>query len=394
MFLVQTARAQTVPENSGISEPMLLTDTKVQIEATDAVNALYNFKFEVADVQFRWMQLKHPGHPMPYFLQGLSEWWKIMTNPDGTKYDESFLNFMDSSIYYAEAMFKRNKTNPEPVFFLAAAYGFKGRLYGDRSNWRKAAFAGKNALTYMKIAREINSADFGPEFLFGEALYNYYSVWIPENYKFLRPVMALFPKGEKQLGLKQLREVANNAFYTRVEAQYFLMRIYNSEEEKPALAYPLACYLDTVYPDNAFFTRYHARVAYATGRWPEAEVLCNKILGRIKAKQIGYEATSGRYASFFLGHIYYSRNMRDPKAREYLLMCKNFGEETGSQDSGYYLYALAYLARISIAEGKTDEAKIYYEAIDDYAERKSDNSKEAREFLKKYKKSHRKLWWF
>ena len=45
--------------------------------------------------------------------------------------------------------------------------------------------------------------------------------------------MALFPKGNKQLGLQQLEEVATNAFYTRVEAQYFLFRLYASEEKKP-----------------------------------------------------------------------------------------------------------------------------------------------------------------
>ncbi|MES2388415.1 MAG: tol-pal system protein YbgF [Bacteroidota bacterium] len=373
---------------------MLLNDTQVQIEATDAVTSLYNYQFEEADVQFRWMQLKHPGHPLPYFLQGLSEWWKIMTSPDSKRFDGTFTMFMDSSIFYAERLHKKDARNPEPVFFLAAAWGFKGRLHADREEWRKAAFAGKEALQYMKKAREINSADFGPEFLFGEALYNYYSVWIPENYKFLRPIMAFFPKGEKALGLKQLKEVANNAFYTRVEAQYFLMRILHSEEEKPLEAYPIACYLDTTYPNNAFFTRYHARVAYSCGYWSEAETIALKILQRVNAHQIGYEATGGRYASFILGHIYFSRNSKDPKAKQYLLLCKSYGEETNSLESGFYLYSLAYLARISIQEGKDEEAKTYYETIEEYAERKSSNSKEAREFLKKYKKQHRKWWFF
>ena len=57
------------------------------------------------------------------------------------------------------------------------------------------------------------------------ALYNYYAEWISENYAILRPVLMFFPDGNKELGIKQLKTVANNAFYTRTEAQYFLMRI-------------------------------------------------------------------------------------------------------------------------------------------------------------------------
>jgi hypothetical protein len=46
----------------------------------------------------------------------------------------------------------------------------------------------------------------------------------------LRPFLILFDKGDKERGLEQLREVAHNAFYTRTEAQYWLMRILFTEE--------------------------------------------------------------------------------------------------------------------------------------------------------------------
>src|SRR5689334_18482693 len=59
---------------------MLLLNPSVQIEATDAVNNMYNFKFEKAERDFRWTQFQYPEHPLPYFLLGLSEWWKIVPN--------------------------------------------------------------------------------------------------------------------------------------------------------------------------------------------------------------------------------------------------------------------------------------------------------------------------
>src|SRR3954464_8756193 len=80
---------------------MLLMDEKIQIEATDAVNDMYNFKFEKAGRQFQILKLKYPNHPLPYFLMGLSIWWKMMPNLDheleDTKNDDEFNAYMDTS---------------------------------------------------------------------------------------------------------------------------------------------------------------------------------------------------------------------------------------------------------------------------------------------------------
>ncbi|MDH3711399.1 MAG: tol-pal system protein YbgF, partial [Cyclobacteriaceae bacterium] len=211
------------------STGLLLMDRDVQIDATQAVNDMYNFKFEQAEKQFRWLIQDYPEHPLPYFLLGLSQWWKMAPNIGNGQYDDQFTDYMDRSIELAKALYDENKKNVEASFFLSAAYGFKGRLYAERKQWRKAASAGKQALKYLDNSR--GKSDLSPEFLFGDALYNYYSVWIPENYPILKPILVFFKKGDKELGIQQLQEVANNAFYTRTEAQFFLMRILALEQQ-------------------------------------------------------------------------------------------------------------------------------------------------------------------
>ncbi len=104
----------------------------------------------------------------------------------------------------------------------------KGVLYSDRKDYTKAAFAGKDALKYLEECR--GRDDLSPELLFGDALFNYYAEWVPENYPMLKPIMMMFPDGDKKLGIEQLKTVARNAFYTRTEAQYYLMRIAYFEE--------------------------------------------------------------------------------------------------------------------------------------------------------------------
>src|SRR5271170_5440402 len=70
---------------------ILISDLTVQLETTDAMNDLYNYQFDSAEVFFRDFKKKYRWHPLPYFLVGLAEWWKIMPNSRVRTYDEKFL---------------------------------------------------------------------------------------------------------------------------------------------------------------------------------------------------------------------------------------------------------------------------------------------------------------
>jgi tetratricopeptide (TPR) repeat protein len=365
---------------------ILLADTRIQLECTQALNDLYNFKFDKAEAKFRELKTEYGWHPLPYFLMGLSEWWKIMPNSKDTSHDDRFLAYMDSTISVAERLYDDFPANKvEASFFLAAAYGFKGRLYSDeeRRSWRKAASAGKDAMDYLEDSRGYHN--LSPELLFGDALFNYFSVWVPENYPALKPVLWFFPKGDKALGLKQLKEVSYNAFYTRTEAMVWLMRILNSYENDQPQALQISKYLYENYPDNPFFHRYFARMLYSTGRFDEAEVVCKRILARIDSAQLGYEATSGRYAAFFLGQIYDSRK-RFAEAEQNYKLCVKFAEEIGAQESGYYLYSLIALGEICQKQGRKAEAKKYFQQVKEHADRKDDAFKDAKRRLKNLEK--------
>ncbi|HYG19744.1 MAG TPA: tetratricopeptide repeat protein [Ohtaekwangia sp.] len=374
------ARAQFVTNKD--TTIILISDLHVQMECTQALNDLYNFKFPEAEFQFKYLKAKYKWHPLPYFLMGLIEWWKIMPNTKDTSHDEKFMAYMDSTIAIGEKLYDDfPQYKVEASFFLAAAYGFKGRLYSDeeRKSWGKAASAGKRALNYMEKSKE--QADLSPELLFGDALYNYFSVWVPENYPVLKPVLWFFPKGDKALGLKQLKEVSYNAFYTRTEAMVWLMRILNSYENDQAQAFQISEYLHESYPDNPYFHRYYARMLYARGRFTEAEPVCKDILARIDSAQVGYEATSGRYAAFFLGQIYEARQKPD-EAKKYYQLCIDYAEAIGATESGYYLYSMIALGEIAEKQGDKKQARLYFSEVKKKANRKDEAFKDAKRRLK------------
>ncbi|WBO84979.1 tetratricopeptide repeat protein [Hymenobacter yonginensis] len=381
---IQTENVDVLP-NAVDTKGWLLLDKDIQTELEGAVQNLYNCKYDRAEKQFRSLRRRYPQHPMPYFLLGLSQWWKIVpTNIKTKQYDKLFFAYMDSSITKAEALYDADKKNYEACFFLAAAYGFDGRLNAERSNWPRATISAKRALKYLELSKEANG--LSPEFLFGQALFNYYSVWIPDNYPLLKPVLLLFPKGSKQLGLQQLRSVADNGFYVGPEAKVFLMRILNNEENNPTAAMPIARELASTYPDNGYFQRFYALLAFNMGEFRESERVSLEILSKLNQGLPGYEGISGRYATYFLGWLMQNRYKDFAKAKDYYQRCIVFAESTDEANGGFYLHANYNLARIAEKEKDLGTARRYYAVVQDIADKKSDQYRESKAFLKKYKK--------
>ena len=141
----------------------ILTNVDIQIEATAAINKMYNFEFEDAEKEFNWLVQEYSNHPLPVFLKGLSLWWRIdsysgisnLSKIDSLeRLDSKFIDLMDKTISLSKSIYdKGNKI--DGAFFLAASYGFKGRLLSERRKWRASAFAGMNALKYLKEIRKL-----------------------------------------------------------------------------------------------------------------------------------------------------------------------------------------------------------------------------------------------
>ncbi|GAB3181006.1 tetratricopeptide repeat protein [Telluribacter humicola] len=365
---------------------MLLKNPGVQIEATEAINLLYNYKFDEADKEFRWLKYRYPNHPMPHFLMGLAEWWKIVPNTENTAYDDRLIAQMDSSIALAEKLYDERDNKVEPAFFLAASYAFKARLYSERKMWTKATLAGKSSLKYMDQSK--GNAELSPELLFGDGIYNYYAEWIPKEYPLLKPILVFFPKGNKKLGAQQLEKVANNAFYTRVEARYFLLQIYSMENEY-GKAYDMAKYMWQTFPDNPYFERYFCRTAFVTGHMAEAQQAASNILDKINRRMPGYEGVSGRNAAYVLAYYNHNHFRNYDEAKKYYQQAINYSVQTKSLNAGYYVSSLLGLGKVAEVEKDFDEAQRYYKLALDKADRKSSQHDEAKKAIDSLKKARR-----
>lgn len=357
----------------------LLVNPFIQIESTEAINSMYNFEFKKAHSHFNYLQKKYPWHPLPYLLKGLNYWWQIVPNYENTQFDDDFIAYMDTTKILAENIYD-NYNEIEGAFFLAAAYAFEGRLYSERREYRKAALAGSRSLKYLEECQ--GHETYSPELLFGDALFNYYAQWIREEYPLLRPIMMFFPEGDKKKGIEQLKEVTRNAFYSRTEAQIYLIRILSSGEDQDlGEACRVGQILHEDYPDNPYFHRYYARLLYQSGRYGELEQESLEILEKCEKGQPGYEANSARYACFYLGHFYEIQKQYD-KAGDYYRKGLVYAEEADATKMGYYFYSLLHLGRIAKQNGDLTLAEDYFKQVKKAAKRSHPTHEEARKELK------------
>jgi hypothetical protein len=382
IFLISSISSINAQDISDIA-PMdssysLLMNIFVQVEATQAINDMYNFRFDQSLRHFIYLKKKYGWHPLPYFLMGLNYWWRIVPDFKNEEFDQTFYAYMDTALVLAKRM--HEEVNPiEGAFFLAATHAFKGRLHSERREYSKAAFASKNALKYLDECKGLGNEN--PELLFGDALFNYYAAWIPENYPFLKPIMLMFPKGDKKEGIAQLKEVARNAFYTRTEAQYYLMRISYFEENDLQTSLQVAEYLHTTYPGNAYFHRFYARLLYQTSDYTKAKIESEDILDKIEAQAPGYESNSGRYAAFFLGHIS-ELKLKTEDAKKYFNMAIEFAKDSGTEEKGYNVFSVLHLGKLAMKEGDDERAKEYFKQVKKLTDRKSSAGKQAKRYLK------------
>ncbi|UOQ78780.1 hypothetical protein MUN84_09725 [Hymenobacter sp. 5516J-16] len=112
-------------------------------------------------------------------------------------------------------------------------------------------------------------------------------------------MLLFFPKGNKKLGLAQLRSVAANGFYTGTEARVFLMKILQNQENKPDEALALARTMATAFPDNGYFQRFYALMSYQVGDLNECERVSRDILDKINRASLATRLSVGATPRFF-----------------------------------------------------------------------------------------------
>jgi len=269
------------------------------------IDAIYNVQFERAEDCFSKVIKMYPEHPAGYFMDAMVDWWRINLDGRVRSYDDQFQRKIDKVLVLCTEILDREPRNVTALFFKGGALGFVGRFHALRKNYLSAISAGQEALDILQECQKV--APGNHDIMLGTGIYNYYAVVIPEKYPYLAPAMMFLPRGDRVLGLLQLKAAAAKAQYASVEAKVVLINAYYEMEQQAGEAYPIALELANKYPKNPSFQRSLGRCLVRLGKLDTMEVLWRQVILNYMDKNYGYDMYAARESLYYIG---YARMMR------------------------------------------------------------------------------------
>jgi tetratricopeptide (TPR) repeat protein len=177
----------------------------------------------------------------------------------------------------------------------------------------------------------------------------------------VKPLMTFFPRGDKQLGIYQLRAASRKARYAAVEARVVLLQIYNSFEHDYDIAQSIAKELLDTYNKNPYFHRYYARLLVRRGEQDGYEQEWRKILINCMDKKVGYDNFTAREAMYYIGLALMRRKDND-NALKYFLKAHE-GSSIDSEDSGFTVNVNLYIGNLYDLKNNHEKAKKFYSNV-------------------------------
>jgi tetratricopeptide (TPR) repeat protein len=338
-----------------------LPDPAIDEKIQRGIGFIYNLEFEKANREFTDVVAIRPDHPVGYFFQAMTEWWRILIDLEDESRDQRFLDMLERVIAMCEQRLEKDPNDLTALFFKGGAVGFRGRLRANRGSWLAAARDGVIALPIVRKAAQVDPNNF--DVMLGIGIYNYYAEVVPQEYPLIKPLMLFFPSGDRKKGLEQLERAALYAKYAHIEATYFLMQNYFSYEKEYEKAFLLAKRLNELFPRNPIFHRYRGRCLIRLGKWMEAYRVFSEIDKRYQDHQLGYSDADGREASYYRGRFHFM-GKDFPEALKLFYRCDELSRKLDREGpSGFMAMANLYIGMIYDLQQKRSLAIAQYQKV-------------------------------
>jgi tetratricopeptide (TPR) repeat protein len=343
------------------------------------INQIYNIKFVDAGKTFTTLKTQYPKHPAGRFFFAMIDWWKIILSEENEEMDDRFYDKIDDVVDFCDEILDKDPNNVDALFFKGGAIGFRGRLRVMRESWFKAADDGREALPIVEQAGKLDPTNVDVKLGFG--IYNYLTAVIPERYPIVKPLMIFFPSGNKELGLKQLKEAARIGKYSSHEAKYILVTFFYYFENDMQSAEIYAKQLVSSFLDNPVFERWRGRIAVRKGEWALADSVFKDVLNKAAKSYEGYNTPMvRREANYYIGSYLKNQGKLDDAFTYFKKCIEDSKKIDEDKESGFQINATLYSGTILETKGNYYEAKKYYERVLDMREFK-DSHDQAENYL-------------
>lgn len=365
LFLASNLQSQTLSRDEQISK---------------GIDYVYQLKFDSANAIFQTFIDNDSKDPTGYFLQSMAEWWRVFINKQDESKDDYYLSKVDKCIELCDEKLDKNENDDWVLFLKGGVIGYRGFLKSIRESWLGAVNDGKEGLSLLQRSFELNPQN--KDAIFGVAIYNYSAEYAGERYPFLKPLLIFFPKGNKSLGLDQLRDCSVNAKYSQTEAKYVLCYVNLVYERNYGESERYALMLNAMYPQNPVFEKFLGRSYVGLAKFNESITTWRDVLAKGDSNFFGYNTKYVRQeASYYLAVSYLNTLRAEESEKYYNETIKLCNELDKDKETAYKVFSHLGLGMLSDRKGNRPEALKYYNMVLDMKE--FDNSRQLAEMYKK-----------
>ncbi len=353
-------------------------------EAVRIMKYIYSCSFDSSKILIDRYISSNINPPQSNFLDVLSGWWKINIDRKNEKLDEEFNNKVNKTLDVCDAILDKNPDDFNALFYKGGALGYRGLLKSLRESWLSAADDGKQSLNLMDRALEINPGN--KEALLGIGIYNYFAEYVPFRYPFLKPLLIIFPKGDKVKGLAQIKEAAQNSKIATYEAHYIIAYLNIVYEKNYYEGETYSSYLFNLFPANSVFERMLYSCYVGQGRFQNALDGWTAVRNKNKQSAAGYGIDAVlREADYYITLCLLKLGNID-KSEEYLDELLKLNEKLDKDETSFKAFSYLMLGMKHDAAGDRNKALENYNRVLEMKEF-SNSHKDAEKYIKEaYKK--------
>ncbi len=343
------------------------------------LRSIYSCNFDSADSKISNYISSYPKEPQGYFLNVLSDWWKINIDRKNESLDVKLEEKVDKAVDICDELLDANPKNIDALIYKGASLGYKGLTKSLRENWLSAADDGRQALNLLDEALEL--APNNKEAVLGIGIYNYFAEYIPERYQFLKPLMIIFPKGDKLKGVMQIKDAAENSKLAMYEAKYLIAYFNLQYERNFSESESYSKGLFDEFPTNPVFEKMLYNCYSGFGKFTEALDGWLKVRDKYFNKVYGFEYEAVlREADYYISLSLLKLN-RLQEMEMYINECESLNNKIDKEDTSFKVFTVLMQGMRHDATGNRSKAVDYYKKVLEMKEY-SGSYNEANRFLK------------
>lgn len=332
------------------SDAQVLRDTASSNMVKRCVDNIYNFRFDEAREIAEVINQNFPKHPVGLILSGMITYWENFPLLPSTSPGNSFQDDLRTCIRLCE----EHTDQSDYAEFLLANLGARGLLlmfYADNELSNEVFPLAKTTWRYLRESFDHTSSYY--DYYFFTGLYNYYREAYPDRHPVYKVLAVLFPKGNIEKGLKELRMAADNSILLKAEAAFFLSHIFINFENNYSRGEAYSRFLHETYPGNEQYLAIYINNLLLLKKYDAAENLIRAKNESVRNPYVQAELTifigiirEKKYKDLHEAQRLYNKGIAD--ITPYI----NYGDEIAA-------YAYFGLSRIADAGNDRQAKKLY-----------------------------------